>query len=74
MEWATNEERDRLAKEEVIKVLDWDNEECGKVLDKLEAEGRLLGMDGVYPEIDAIHKEGKRQIKQIYKKYYSEKY
>lgn len=74
MDLDTNEERYKLAYKEIREVYQWDIKESNKIRDKLKKEGKYIGgLDGHYPEIDAIEAEGKRRIKEIIRKYYPEK-
>lgn len=63
-----------MANEEARKVIQSDIRESNKIIAKLKEEGRHFGIDGNYPELKAIEEEGKRRIREIQRKYYSEKF
>lgn len=57
------------AKKEYISILLWANKECDKVLERLNQEGKLVGLDSQSDEFAYIHDERKKRVAALYDKY-----
>ena len=58
-----------LIKEEYISILQWASLEYDKVLDRLQREGKLKGLDSYSEEFSYIRKERQKKVADLYNKY-----
>ena len=56
-------------KREYVSILQWANEECDKVLERLKNENKLVGLDSDSEAFAYIHNERKKKVAALYDKY-----
>lgn len=56
-------------KREYVSILQWASEECDKVLERLESEHKLVGLDANSEDFAHIHQERKKKVAALYDKY-----
>ena len=56
-------------KREYVSILQWASEECDKVLERLEGENKLVGLDAHSEDFAHIHQERKKKVAALYDKY-----
>lgn len=58
-----------LIKEEYISILQWASLEYDKVLESLQHEGKLRGLDGYSEKFSYIHEERQKKVAALYDKF-----
>lgn len=63
------EERAEKMSAELRELMDWEEREEEKIISRLKAEGRKLGLDGCPEEFAPIRQERNRRLSIIFEKY-----
>ena len=64
-----SKENEALIKEEYISILQWASLEYDKVLERLQRENKLKGLDSYSEEFSYIREERQKKVAALYDKY-----
>lgn len=65
----TLEERQESLSKEIRELMEWEELESKKIIEKLESEGKALGLDGYPEEFAYIRETRNRRWREILEKY-----